>query len=284
MGLPRKKSGLPEKKFLSQSNTRTTRSSVTSLSQPVPSTSTNSRVSRATQEHRYLEEPFSQRSQDSLPDPGISEEQNRLVSSLIRYLFAMDREKQAIYKSRMMKTVFGGQGKHFHQILNKAKTHLSKIFGYQLLELDGNKYILVNQIENTLLHEYILEAERRQQVLLFLVLTHIFMHHELCGEDILWDFLTRLGIECSDNHRDNYFGNVKRLVTEVFVGQKYLDKTVAQKTDVVKVEFRWGPRAQHEFSRRKSLEFVSQVYDGRQINSWPLQFQTMLEEEKPNNP
>lgn len=90
-----------------------------------------------------------------------------------------------------------------------------QIFGYQLLELEGNKYILVNQVENTLLHEYISEAERRQQVLLFLVLTHIFMHQELCSEDLLWDFLTRLGIECSDNYRDNYFGNVKHLVTEV---------------------------------------------------------------------
>lgn len=131
-GLPRKKSGLPEKKCLIQSNIRRTRSSVSS-SQPVPSTSTgtstNSRVSYASQGqgHRYSEGPFNQRSQDSLPDPGISEEQNRLVSSLIRYLFAMGREKQAINKSRMMKTVFVGQGKHFHQILNKAKTHLSKV-------------------------------------------------------------------------------------------------------------------------------------------------------------
>ncbi|XP_076675014.1 non-structural maintenance of chromosomes element 3 homolog [Andrena cerasifolii] len=283
MGLPRKKSGLPEKKSLSQSTNRRTRSSI-SLSQPVPSTSTNSNASRVRQGHRYAEGPFSQRSQNSLPDPGISEEQNQLVSSLIRYLFGMGREKQAINKSRMMKAVFGGQGKHFHETLNKAKTHLSKIFGYQLMELEGNKYILVNQLENTLLHEYTLAAERRQQVLLFLVLTHIFMHQELCGEDLLWDFLTRLGIQCSDNHHDNYFGNVKHLVTEVFVDQKYLDKTVAEKTDVVKVEYRWGPRAEHEFSRRKSLEFVSQVYDGRQINSWPLQFQTMIAQEKPNNP
>ena len=195
----------------------------------------------------------------------------------------MDREKQTINKTRLVKTVFGGQGKHFHPTLNKAKTHLSKIFGYRLLELEGNKYILVNQVENTLLQEYTLEAERRQQVLLFLVLTHIFMHQELCGEDLLWDFLTRLGIECYDNHRDNYFGDVKQLVTEVFVRQRYLDKTVAEKTDVVKVEFKWGPRAEHEFSPRKSLEFVSQVYDGRQINSWPLQFQTMIAQEKSNN-
>ena len=282
MGLPRTKSGLPEGKSLSQSTARRTRSSVT-LSQPVPSTSTNSHASRGRQGRRQANGPFSQRSQDSLPDPGISEEQNRLVSSLIRYLFAMDKEKQAINKSRIVKAVFGGQGKHFHQTLNKAKTHLSKIFGYQLLELDGNKYILVNQIENPLLQEYALEAERRLQVLLFLVLTHIFMHQESCGEDLLWDFLMRLGIACADNQRDNYFGNVKHLVTEVFVGQKYLDKTVTEKSDVVKVEFKWGPRAEHEFSRRKSLEFVSQVYDGRQINSWPLQFQTMIAQEKSNN-
>ena len=283
MGFPRKKLGLPENNSLSQSNIRRTRSS-TSLSQPVPSTSTNNHVSRG---NRNADRPFSQRisrSQDPLPDPGISEEQDRLVSSLIRYLFAMDRENQAINKTRMVKTVFGGQAKHFHQTLNKAKTHLSKIFGYRLLELESSKYILVNQIENTLLHEYTLEAERRQQVLLFLVLTHIFMHQELCGEDLLWDFLTRLGIECSDNQHDNYFGNVKHLVTVDFVRQRYLDKTVAEKTDDVKLEFKWGARAEHEFSRRKSLEFVSQVYDGRHINSWPLQFQTMIAQEKSNNP
>nr|XP_012152254.1 PREDICTED: melanoma-associated antigen G1-like isoform X2 [Megachile rotundata] len=157
-----------------------------------------------------------------------------------------------------------------------------QIFGYRLIEFQTNKYMLVNEIQNQIPHIYPRATEGRQQVLLFLILTHIFMSEESCSEESLWNFLTNLDISCSDNQNHHYFGNVKRLITEVFVGQKYLDKLSTNANDSTKIEYKWGPRAEHEFSRRAALEFVSQIYCGRPISNWPLQFKTLQAREKAN--
>lgn len=51
-----------------------------------------------------------------------------------------------------------------------------------MIELEGNKYMLVNEIKNELPHIYPCATESSQQVLLFIVLTHIFMQEESCTE------------------------------------------------------------------------------------------------------
>ncbi|XP_043791182.1 non-structural maintenance of chromosomes element 3 homolog isoform X3 [Apis laboriosa] len=193
-----------------------------------------------------------------------------------------NREKQIVNKTRIIKNVFDNQGKHFSRIMNKTKDLLSKIFGYQLIELEGNKYMLVNEIKNELPHIYPCATESSQQVLLFIVLTHIFMQEESCTEESLWDFLTNLDISYLDNHYHPYFGNVKYLINELFVAQKYLDKTILEQNDSIKIEFKWGPRAEYEFSRREALNFVSEIYNRRPLNSWPLQFKILLAREKLN--
>lgn len=55
-----------------------------------------------------------------------------------------------------------------------------KVFGYKLIEVEGNKYILINEIENSIPHLNF--KDKNKQVLLFLVLVHIFMHGETCKE------------------------------------------------------------------------------------------------------
>ncbi|KZC07845.1 Melanoma-associated antigen G1 [Dufourea novaeangliae] len=185
-------------------------------------------------------------------------------------------------KARIIKSVFGGQGKNFHRVMTKARDLLSKIFGYQLVELEGSKYMLINEIRNTLPHVSPVGTKGSQQVLLFLVLTHIFMSEEFCTEESLWKFLENLGINCTEGQNHSYFGNVRHMVTEVFVAQKYIDKTVVEQNDAPKIEYKWGVRAEHEFSRRTALEFVSQIYNGRAINSWPLQYKALIAREKTN--
>ncbi|XP_003708202.2 non-structural maintenance of chromosomes element 3 homolog isoform X2 [Megachile rotundata] len=261
------KSSLSQKPS-TRSNNKKRSSDVISLSQPIPSTSRSIRPKQCLAE--------------SPPDLIISEEQKELVNSVIRYIFALNTGKHIISKSQLIKNVFANKGKHFHRIMNDVQTVLSKIFGYRLIEFQTNKYMLVNEIQNQIAHIYPRATEGRQQVLLFLILTHIFMSEESCSEESLWNFLTNLDISCSDNQNHHYFGNVKRLITEVFVGQKYLDKLSTNANDSTKIEYKWGPRAEHEFSRRAALEFVSQIYCGRPISNWPLQFKTLQAREKAN--
>ncbi|CAK9812977.1 Non-structural maintenance of chromosomes element 3 homolog [Anthophora quadrimaculata] len=268
-GMPRKYKTTMSRKSLSQFSTQTQNydASSASFSQPAPSTSTAVSGSH-----------LNRRSQKSF-DRLVSEEENQLVNSVIRYFLVVDREKQAISKASIIKNVFGNQGKHFHGVMNKVQNLLSKIFGYRLVELESYKYILVNEIQNELPHIQPTTKEASQQVLLLIILTHIFMHDESCSEELLLNFLTNLGITYTDNQFHPYFGNIKHLITEVFVAQKYLDKTITIKDNLSKAEFKWGPRAEHEFSRRAALNFVSEIYNGCPINSWPFQYKAAIARE-----
>ncbi|XP_043521747.1 non-structural maintenance of chromosomes element 3 homolog isoform X3 [Frieseomelitta varia] len=165
----------------------------------------------------YYSQPSSSSSslsQNSSLDHATSKENDQLVNSLIRYLLMLDEGKQIISKARIIKNVFGNRGKHFAQTMNKVKNLLSTVFGYQLIELESGKYMLVNEIENTLPHIEPSATESSQMILLFLVLTHIFMLEDCCSEESLWSFLTNLGIPCEDDQQHSYFGNVKQLINE----------------------------------------------------------------------
>lgn len=237
---------------------------------------------RNAQDIVYYSQPSSSSrslSQNLSADHATSKDNHQLVNSLIRYLLMLDGRKQVITKTRIIKNVFGNRGKHFIQTMNSAKNLLSTVFGYKLIELESGKYMLINEIENTLPHIEPSATESSQMILLFLVLTHIFMLEDCCSEELLWSFLTNLGIPCEDDQQHSYFGNVKQLINEIFVAQGYINKTVLETKDSTNVEFKWGYRAEYEFSRRKALEFVSQVFDGRPINSWQLQFKTLTARE-----
>ncbi|XP_076627513.1 non-structural maintenance of chromosomes element 3 homolog isoform X2 [Colletes latitarsis] len=214
------------------------------------------------------------------------------VTSLSQPLQSRSRNNQTMRHNQrehveeelfMAHEVENQHGKHFHRVMTEAKDILSKIFGYRLVELEGNKYMLANEIDNATLHIRPSDSQSKQQVLLFLVLTHIFMLEGSSTKESLWQFLRNLGITCSDNTHHYYFGNVVHYIDEIFVAQKYLEKIVVDKEDSSKIEYKWGPRAEYEFSRRASLEFMSEVYNGRPIQNWPLQFKTMIAREKSKN-
>ncbi|KAG5334401.1 NSE3 protein, partial [Acromyrmex charruanus] len=131
------------------------------------------------------------------------------------------------------------------------------VFGYSLVEVEGNKYILVNKIENDLPH--LTFNDNHKLVLLYLVLVHIFMYGESCKEEILWDFLQNLGIITDDNFQHEYFGDIKQLVTIDFVNQRYLEKVIINKNDPTDFEFTWGSRAKNELTYRSALQFVADV-------------------------
>ncbi|KYN34136.1 Melanoma-associated antigen G1 [Trachymyrmex septentrionalis] len=205
------------------------------------------------------------------------ETQKELISSIIRYLFMADRNKLPIQKSHIIKHVLGGNSKIFRSIIESVNIQLSEVFGYSLVEVEGNKYILVNKIENNLPH--LTFNDNHKLVLLYLVLVHIFMYGESCKEEILWDFLQNLGIITDNNFQHEYFGDIKQLVTVDFVNQRYLEKVIINKNDPTDFEFTWGSRAKNELTYHSALQFVADIYDCP-IKKWKLQYKAVQDEEK----
>ncbi|XP_018397940.1 PREDICTED: non-structural maintenance of chromosomes element 3 homolog [Cyphomyrmex costatus] len=206
-----------------------------------------------------------------------TQKETQLISAIIRYLLTADRNKLPIQKSHIIKNVLGGNTKVFRSLIDRVNTQLSEVFGYSLIEVEGNKYILVNEIENDLPH--LTFNDNHKQVLLYLVLVHIFMYGESCKEEILWDFLQNLGIITDNNFPHDYFGDVKQLVTVEFINQRYLEKTMINKNDPTDFELTWGSRAKSEFTYRSALQFVADIY-GCSIKKWKLQYKIVVEDEQ----
>ncbi|XP_012228635.1 non-structural maintenance of chromosomes element 3 homolog [Linepithema humile] len=207
----------------------------------------------------------------------MEHEQAPLISSIIRYILVADGNKQVIQKNHIVKNILNGNNKLFRSTIDEVKGQLFAVFGYILKEVENNKYILINDIENHLPH--LSYNDNNKQVLLFLVLVHIFMHGESCKQEILWDYLRNLNIITENSFQHEYFGDVKQLVSVDFVNQRYLAKVVPEKNELSDFEYVWGNRAENEITYRSCLEFVANIY-GSPLNKWRLQYKAMIEQEK----
>ncbi|KAI1229699.1 hypothetical protein IHE44_0010881 [Lamprotornis superbus] len=74
---------------------------------------------------------------------------------------------------------------------------------------------------------------------------------------------------CRKQH--SVFGDVRKLVTEEFVRQKYLETTPIPLTDPPEFKYQWGPRAEKETSKKDVLNFVAKI-QGKDPTFWASQY------------
>uniref|UniRef100_A0A452HZ82 MAGE domain-containing protein n=1 Tax=Gopherus agassizii TaxID=38772 RepID=A0A452HZ82_9SAUR len=131
-----------------------------------------------------------------------------------------------------------------------------KGFGLQLVEIDSKHhiYILVSNLPR-------LEVENLKQDdctanlgLLTVILSFLFVKGNAAKESAVWELLRRLQVDPGVKHE--VFGAVKKLVTEEFVRQKYLEYNRIPHTDPPEFEFQWGAWAAKETSKMQILRFV----------------------------
>lgn len=135
----------------------------------------------------------------------------------------------------------------------------SQVYGYELIETDRNKtFILVSTITCGSILD-ISEDYRRKYSLLYLVLGYIFMKNGEVPEQGLWDFLAKLNI--TDEGEHNFFGNVRKLITETFMKQAYLirKKQIVEGMNDDRYFFVWGARAEHELPKKDILESICKL-------------------------
>ena len=166
------------------------------------------------------------------------------------------------------------------ELLRRAAERLEYVFGYRLVELEprSNTYILVNTLEPV---EEDAEVRGDQGTpttgLLMIVLGLIFMKGNSIKETEVWDFLRRLGVHPTKKHL--IFGDPKKLITEDFVRQRYLDYRRIPHTDPVDYELQWGPRTNLETSKMKVLKFVAKIHH-QDPKDWPAQYCEALADEE----
>ncbi|ESO89986.1 hypothetical protein LOTGIDRAFT_56299, partial [Lottia gigantea] len=184
------------------------------------------------------------------------------VNDLVQYLLIMDQKKYPIKKLDINKIVLKDTSKAFPLVMKRASEKLSEVFGIDVVELqDKHKgsYILVSKYENDVEKPHILwpEEDNCHTGLLVIILSLIFMNNNVMQDSELWHTLKKLGIDPEVHHET--FGDVKKLVTQEFVRQAYLEYIKQPQTDPLVYDFKWGQRAKAETSKNNILHFVSEV-------------------------
>lgn len=202
------------------------------------------------------------------------------VAELVQFLLVKDQRKLPVRRADMLRHVAGDYRDVFGELLRRAAERLLDVFGYRLVELEprSHTYILVNALEPV---EADAEVRGDQGTpttgLLMIVLGLIFMKGNAVKETEVWDFLRRLGVHPARRHL--VFGDPKKLITEDFVRQRYLDYRRIPHTDPVDYELQWGPRTRLETSKMKVLRFVAKVHN-QDPKDWPAQYCEALADEE----
>ncbi|NWZ72922.1 NSE3 protein, partial [Acrocephalus arundinaceus] len=172
---------------------------------------------------------------------------------------------------------------------------LPQVFGMQLVEIDSKRhmYILINNLPRAGGKYLCRDKEKEKMGLLLVILSFIFMKGSSVKDSesslkppwypilqpthsvtppfpgALWEFLHLLRVYPGRPHQ--VFGDVRKLVTEEFVRQKYLEITPIPLTDPPEFKYQWGPRAEKEISKKDVLNAVAKI-QGKDPKFWASQY------------
>ncbi|XP_071275437.1 non-structural maintenance of chromosomes element 3 homolog [Agelaius tricolor] len=196
---------------------------------------------------------------------------NQKVSELVQFLLVKDQKKIPIKRADMLKNVIREYRNAYAEIVRRADRILQEVFGLQLVEIDTKRhiYILINNLPHAEGQHLCRGKEKEEMGLLLVILSFIFMKGNSVKDSALWEFLHLLRVYPGKQH--SVFGDVRKLVTEEFVRQKYLETTPIPLTDPPEFKFQWGPRAEKETSKKDVLNFVAKM-QGKDPAFWASQY------------
>uniref|UniRef100_A0A2K5KMF1 MAGE domain-containing protein n=1 Tax=Cercocebus atys TaxID=9531 RepID=A0A2K5KMF1_CERAT len=183
-----------------------------------------------------------------LPPRNVTLLQER-ANKLVKYLMIKDYKKIPIKRADMLKDVIREYDEHFPEIIERATYTLEKKFGIHLKEIDKEEhlYILVCTRDS---------SARWESSFLFVILGVIFMNAQT---------VPRGGV------RHPFLGDLRKLITDDFVKQKYLEYKKIPNSNPPEYEFLWGLRARHETSKMRVLRFIAQNQN-RDPREWKAHF------------
>ncbi|XP_067880367.1 necdin-like 2 [Heterodontus francisci] len=202
---------------------------------------------------------------------------DRKVSEVVQYILIMEQKKVPVKRKDIIKHVLKDYRSIYTEIMKRTTRTFHQVFGLDLVEIDPktHAYILVNKLERVEGDNMNWGDAAPKMGLLMVILSVIFMKGNVVKDSLLWHILKKLRVDPSERHDD--FGDVKKLITEEFVKQKYLDYSRVPHTDPLEYEFRWGPRASRETSKLKVLEFVAKMHN-QDPKTWATQYKEAQQE------
>ncbi|XP_023057960.1 melanoma-associated antigen B10-like [Piliocolobus tephrosceles] len=195
------------------------------------------------------------------------------VFILVHYLLYKYQMKELIIKAAMLRDIVQIPRRYFSEILRKVSDHLEMVFGLDLKEVDPDRhiYFLINKLVPT--YDAKLSEDRRvpRTGMLMTILGVIFTNGNCATEEQIWQVLNVMGLY--EGRRHFIFGEPKKIITQDFVRENYLQYQQVPNSDPPRYQFLWGPRAHVETTKMKVLEFLAKIH-----NTVPSAFPTWYEE------
>ncbi|XP_040324794.1 melanoma-associated antigen B10-like isoform X2 [Herpailurus yagouaroundi] len=198
---------------------------------------------------------------------------------LVQFLLRKYNMREPITKEDMIKHVIKKHKVHFCEILRKASELMVLAFGIDLKEVDPTRhhYALISKLQRTNDDRLRGEEIMPQTGLLMTVLCVIFIKGNCATEKDMWEVLNVMGIYADKKHF--IYGDPKKLITEVWVQERYLLYRQVSNSNPPCREFLWGPRAYAETSKMKVLEFLAKVHD-TVPSAFPSWYEEALQDEE----
>ncbi|XP_023148468.2 necdin-like 2 isoform X2 [Amphiprion ocellaris] len=192
------------------------------------------------------------------------------TAEVVQYFLVKEQRKVPVRRADLVKHVLKEHRNIYPEILKRAARTLDQVFGLKLVEIDpkNHLYVLINNLETSEGASPINSTDPKRG-LLFVILSVIFMKGGVVRENVIWNLLKKLRVDPGEKHED--FGDVKKVVTDEFVRQRYLEFVRIPHTEPVEHELRWGQRAEKEVSKSKILDVMGQLHD-RDPQSWSQQY------------
>ncbi|XP_061686577.1 necdin-like 2 isoform X2 [Syngnathoides biaculeatus] len=192
------------------------------------------------------------------------------TADVVEYILVKDQKKIPIRRGDLVKHVIKEYRNVYPEIMKRVAHTFEEVFGLKLVNIDTKNqlYILINKFE-AIAGGLSFSSPDPKMGLLFVILSVIFMKRGVAKEGLIWSMLGRLSIDPAKRHEK--FGDVKKMVTDEFVRQRYIEYVPIPHTDPPEHNFLWGLRANVEVSKAKLLQFVAELHN-QDPQSWTSQY------------
>ncbi|TNM86546.1 hypothetical protein fugu_006776 [Takifugu bimaculatus] len=146
----------------------------------------------------------------------------RKTAEVVQFILVKDQKKFPIRRADLIRVVLKEYKNIYPEVMKRATRTFEQVFGLRLMEIDlkNHLYILQNNLEPVGAASPVTKPCSSKTGLLWVILSVIFMKGGVVRESVIWNILKKLRVQPGEKHSE--FGEVKKVVTEEFVRQRYV--------------------------------------------------------------
>ncbi|XP_078220451.1 melanoma-associated antigen 9-like isoform X3 [Callithrix jacchus] len=215
---------------------------------------------------QFLEGSSSQQEEGPSPwvdlahlDSLLQEAMKSKVGELVRLLLHKYKVKEPVTEAEMLERVTQNYEQYFPVIFGKASEFMQMIFGVEVKEVDpaSHSYVLVPALGLSC-DSMLGDGHSMPKVALLIVVLGMILAQDNCApEEVIWETLSAMGVYVGMEH--TFYGEPRKLLTQDWVQENYLEYRQVPGSDPERYEFLWGSKAHAETSYEEVIDYFIMI-------------------------